>query len=165
MISDQLRQKIIKYFEEEHIFYGEEQIQNIKSEIAYINKFKISWFATQLKIYLSIAILEKETITLEMVKSYSEDFFNYVKNKNKGRGLQSGFASVSILASEKIDFEAKVYCENFAKTRWAAFQIPVVVDLATGELSYFRKKPIWGFIYYNYIKEIIIKNCKCLIKG
>ena len=42
--------------------------------------------------------------------------------------------------------------------RWSAFEMTVVCDLASGELYYFEKTPVWGAAYYAGFRREIQAN-------
>ena len=74
--------------------------------------------------------------------------------------MQSGLGVISVLISNKINDDAKVYCRKLKSgKKWAGFSIPVVFNSETEEVFEFEKNPIWGRIYYPHFKKLI-KNLK-----
>ncbi len=166
MRSTVFLEKAKNKFENEKIYFSKSFLNNIESEIAYLKKFRLKWFATQLKIFISIGVFENGIVTKEVIRKYSDDLINFAKNKNTGipRGLQSGIASIAILAVMDVDSSAKEFCTAYSKIRWSAFEIPVIIDLRTKEAFYFKKKPLWGFIYYSFLRELIESNYSFIVE-
>ncbi len=161
-----LLEEVKEKFKQENIYSAKSVFfTDIDCEIAYLKKFKLIWFATQLKVFLSIGVID-EIVTKEKIEGYSGELFNYAKNNYTGipGGLQSGIASIAILAAENIENSAKEYCYSFSKKRWSGFEVPVLVDLSSKEIIYFNKRPLWGFIYYSFLKKLIETNCNFIIK-
>lgn len=145
-------------FQSKNIFHSEDTILNESTVIGYDKQFRWSWMATQLNTFYVASDLKDTTITEATIEAHMKQAFDYSKNNYKGwpRGLQSGVGVVSILISENVTEEAKVYCKKLKSgKKWAAFTIPVVIDATTKEVFFFDKKPMWGRIYFSYFKKMI----------
>jgi hypothetical protein len=96
-------------------------------------------------------------VTKSHIERFSAEAFEFAHHNYTGigRGLQSGFVSISALITTNATQEAKNWIAGFTKKHFASFEIPVLVDLSTLELVYCRKKPLWGRIYYGRIHEFI----------
>jgi len=126
----------------------------------YEEKFKATWLATKLKMYSFVAY--QSHISKESIATYSDSCTKYALNAYQGlpRGFQNGVGSINVLASESIDAEAIEYAMARPKKLFAAFEMPVIYDLANDRVFYFTKTPMWGAIYYKYIREYIEQNFK-----
>ena len=51
------------------------------------------------------------------------------KRQGMVRGMQNGILSVNVLAGRKIEYEAVNYAMKRPKKHFAAFEMPVIVDL------------------------------------
>lgn len=153
-------------FVKDGIYFGQELIgDKYTAEIAYIKKFRFSWFATQLNTFIVVSKFEGE-ITKNIIENYSTMAFNYSIKNNKGwpRGLQAGVGSISVLIGDSVTDEATVFCEKISKKHWSAFEIPVMIDLSKKKTISFIRKPLWGAVYFPYLKELIETNINSLIK-
>lgn len=94
------------------------------------------------------------------MEQYSKDCMNYaLKNyKNLPRGMQNAVVSNNVLASANVDPMAVKFVEAKPKKHYAAFEMPIIVDLTQEKIYYYKKTPIWGAIYYKYFREYISKN-------
>lgn len=130
-------------------------ISELEVTIATMREFRLSWFATNMH-YFGIYCICGE-ITQSLIERFSIDSFEYAKHNYSGwpRGFQKGFASLSMLASFNVDLEAKKWVENRSKKHYAAFELPVIVDLSSSEVIFRRKKPLWGRIYFNTFHNFI----------
>ena len=141
---------------DENIFIGEEIIGGIPCQIGYIKKFKWSWFATQLNLFVIIGQTEK-AVDRQMIETFSKNCFDYSIKNNRGwfRGLQSGVGSMAILQAAKFDEGAIDFCEKLSKSHWSAFEIPVLYDTSARKLIRYKKNPIWGMIYFPFFTKTI----------
>ncbi|EDP95174.1 hypothetical protein U8527_13235 [Kordia algicida OT-1] len=144
----------------ENSFFSEDAILHQPTVIGYDKQFRWSWFATQMNTFIVATDVKEETITVQTIEAHLKEAFEYSSKNYSGwpRGLQSGVGVISILISENITEEAKVYCKKLKSgKKWAAFTIPVVIDATTKEAFYFDKNPMWGRIYYPFFKRMIQK--------
>ncbi|MBC8756289.1 hypothetical protein H2O64_16565 [Kordia sp. YSTF-M3] len=142
----------------DNIFHSEDSILEQPTVIGYDKKFKWSWMATQLNTFIVASDFKDKEITVQTIEAHLKQAFEYSRKNYKGwpRGLQSGVGVISILISENVTEEAKIYCKKLKSgKKWAAFTIPVVIDASTKEVFAFDKKPIWGRIYFSYFKRMI----------
>ncbi|TCT17232.1 hypothetical protein EDC18_101530 [Natranaerovirga pectinivora] len=131
-------------------------------DVLYDEKFEWKWFATKLKMFSFISyssIVEENTI-----KAYSKTTFEYARKNYKGlpRGIQNGFTSFALLASEDISKEAIDFVQRRPTKHFSAFEMPILYDLNREVLYFYRNTPIWGQIYYEYFREYILKNFSCI---
>ena len=154
MIIDTIRTRL----NEQGIFQADTTIAEKQTVVGYDKRFKFRWFATQLNTFIMAPDYGEETVTVPSIDSYLNEAFDYAKANYKGwpRGLQSGMGVIAIFVSSSFDGEAIDYCANL-KTgkKWAGFSIPVAANAETDEVTYFKKKPIWGKIYYPHFEKLI----------
>lgn len=142
----------------QQIFFSEDSIIEQPTVIGYDKQFRWSWMATQLNTFIMASDLTDQTITVETIENHLKESFDYSRKNYNGwlRGLQSGVGVISILISENVSEDAKVYCKKLKSgKKWAAFTIPVVIDATTKEVFFFDKKPMWGRIYFSFFKKTI----------
>jgi len=142
------------------IFLTEGNVSGKPTVVGYEKVFKMKWLATQLNTFVVASDMGDEEITVEVIKSHLSDSFHIAKKNYDGwpRGLQSGLAVISILISNNISSEAKEYCQKLKTGKqWAGFSVPIVYDSGANEIFEFKKKPMWGRIYYPHIRKLIGK--------
>ena len=142
------------------IFLKDEKILEKPSVIGYEKKFKWSWFAVQLNTFIVVSDFGNENITVASLEKHLSESFTFAKNNYTGwpRGFQSGMVIISILISNNITPEAKEYCKMLKSgKKWAALTIPVTINSSTNEVNYFETNPIWGRIFYPYLKNMILE--------
>lgn len=139
-------------------FQQSEFIPSLHAEKFYEEKFEAKWLATKLKQFVFVS--QADCISMEMMKEYSTNCFNYALNEYKGlpRGFQNGIVSYNILASNNVEDAAIAFAVSRPQKHFAAFEIPILIDLAKQEIYYYQKTPMWGAIYYKHIKEYIAHN-------
>lgn len=121
----------------------------------YTEQFEAKWIMTKLKIFSFVTF--KETITLQDIKDYSTGCLEQALKDYKGlpRGLQNGVVSIAVLAGHHVEKEAAEYVWKGGPKHYAAFEVPVIFDLAYSNTLYFKKSSAWGLIYFDYIKKYI----------
>ncbi|MCL1885983.1 MAG: hypothetical protein FWF98_04430 [Dehalococcoidia bacterium] len=124
----------------------------------YEEKFEIKWLASKLKMYSFLSYLPQ--ITKPDIVEFSKECLSRALTVYKGipRGLQSGVGSFGVLASENIDAEAIAYAKARPPKHWAAFEMPIIYDLAKNSLYYYEKTPLWGAMYAKFIREYTKAN-------
>lgn len=132
-----------------------EEIEEFTCNIAYEEIFKWEWLATKLKIFSIISF--KESIDKETILSYNTHCYGYSKRNYKrlGKGLQNGFVSFAILATENIDKSAIEFIETGLSKHYSAFEFPILIDLKNEKIIYNSKNPMWGSMYYSFFKGYI----------
>jgi len=135
-----------------------DKIGGFDVDVAFFEIFKWKWLATKLKIFSYISYVEK--IDQKTISDFSDACFLTSKKNYKGlpRGVQNGFASFIVIVSEDIDVDAIAFAESRPKKHFAAFDMPVVVDLKNEKIYFYHGKQIWGSIYYRFFREFIIRN-------
>ncbi len=140
------------------IYLKEEKIIGRQTIIGYEKKFKWKWAATQLNTFIVVTDFGDEIITPEIIANHIQASFDFANKNYKGwpRGLQSALGIISVLISSNISEDSKRYCLKLkSKKRMAGFSIPVTIDTINNEIYSFKRKPMWGKIYYPHFKKLI----------
>ncbi|MEM6686893.1 MAG: hypothetical protein AAF617_14000 [Bacteroidota bacterium] len=149
---------IKKRLQSKNIFFATDTLFDTPAIIGYDKQFRWSWMATQLNTFYIAYDFKDASITEKTIASVMKQAFDYSSKNYKGwpRGFQSAVGVVSILLSENVTEEAKLYCKKLKSgKKWAGFAIPVVIDTTTKEVYFFDKKPMWGRIYFPYFQRMI----------
>lgn len=98
----------------------------------------------------------------DVLRSYSSAAFQFAL-KNKTFPLPCGFFEsvfcfAVIITANLHPQLAQSITETAPIKHWAAFEMPVVFDLASGGLYYFEKTPVWGAAYYAGFRREIQTN-------
>lgn len=128
--------------------------------IATKKEFRLSWFATQMNIFAIMSAVKN--VSKDVIEDFSKCSIEYAI-KHKGglpRGLHTGVCSFALLVSSNIEEDAKQWVQKRPKRHFAAAEIPVLYDLKSNELFYYKKTPIWGAIYYGFFRTFIEKYFK-----
>ena len=99
-----------------------------------------------------------------VLQSYSSTSFNFA-NSNKSAPLPNGFFMAvfcfAVVITENLHPQLAQSIRDTAPTKhWSAFEIPVVFDLANGDLCYFTGTPMWGAAYYAGFRREIENNLR-----
>ena len=86
-------------------------------------------------------------------------------NRNKSISLPNGFFVAlfcfAVVITENLHQETADFITNTTPpAHWAANEMRVVFDLATGNLFYFQNTPIWGAAYYGGLRREIERNLR-----
>lgn len=143
-------------------FLNTEQIniRELDTLVIYDEVFKWEWVATKLKIFSFIAYADR--VDVHLIKDYTETCLQYACKNKKGlpRGFQNGVVSYSILVSESIDSSAISFVSKRPDKHWAAFEMPIIVDLSKQKLHYYKGNIKWGALYDSFLNEYILRNFK-----
>jgi hypothetical protein len=138
----------------------EDKISEFDTIVATKKQFELSWFATQLNIFVIMGV--SNDISRDVIKDFSKISLDYAIKHNRGlpRGLQAGVVSFAFLVSSIIGEDAKRWVQQRPQKHFAAFEMPVIFDLKNDRLYYYDKTPIWGGLYYKFFRNIIEKYFK-----
>ncbi|MFW9910410.1 MAG: hypothetical protein ACFFEF_17780 [Candidatus Thorarchaeota archaeon] len=142
-------------FQHDNFQLRQDTVADVDVTVATMQEFKWSWMATKMHFFGIYGVSGE--VTKADIERFSAEAFQFAHSNYTGigRGLQSGFGSLSALITTNATQEAKNWVANFTKKHFASFEVPVLVDLSTLELVYCRKKPLWGRIYYGRIHDFI----------
>jgi hypothetical protein len=107
---------------------------------------------------------EMPNLSADELHRFSNFSFEFA-NKNKTVVLPNGFfMSVfcfAIAITEGLDPQIAQSIRQTAPIKhWAAFEVPVVFDLADANLCYFENTPLWGAAYYAGFRREVETNLR-----
>lgn len=139
-------------------FNANTPIPELNAVSFYEDVLKAKWLATKMKIYSFVSY--SEVIDKKTIDDYSSKCFQYAIHNYKGlpRGFQNSVASFNVLAGKEVDNNAVFFDLSKPSLHFAAFEMPVIVDLKAEKVHYFTKTPMWGAIYYKYLRNYINDN-------
>jgi hypothetical protein len=142
-------------FQKDNFHLRQDTVADVDVTVATMQEFNLPWMATKMHFFEIYGVSGE--VTRNDIERFSAEEFDFAHRKYTGigRGLQSGFASISALITVNATQEAKDWVSHFSKKHFASAEFPVLVDLSTLELLYCRKKPIWGRIYYGRFHDFI----------
>lgn len=107
---------------------------------------------------------EIPNLTPQVLQQFSGASFQFA-NKNRSVGLPNGFFVATFCFAVTITENLSAQTAEFVRgttpeKHWAAFEIPVVMDLTGRSLAYFEKTPIWGAAYFAGFRREIEANLR-----
>jgi hypothetical protein len=96
-----------------------------------------------------VVVARHESIDAAQLAAYSSACFQAAMERTGGvRGLGSTGVcyAVSVFQHAAPDLGTALETTPLGK-HWASFEFPVLVDLTTGSLTYYRKRVLWGAAY------------------
>ena len=98
----------------------------------------------------------------QVIQQYSGSAFKFAM-ANKSFPLPCGFFEAvfcfAVAITENVRPQLAQYVADTAPVKhWSAFEMPVVFDLANGQLHHFQKTPVWGAAYYAGFRREIQSN-------
>lgn len=126
--------------------------------VYYQEVFEWKWFATKLKIFTHVT--HRPEVSGEELKRYSSEWLQYSLKNARGlpRGLNNGVVSLNVIIAEQVSPEAIAFAQTRPPKHYSAFEMPIVYDLSSGEVYYYRDKTVWGVMYTKYIESYIQQN-------
>jgi hypothetical protein len=119
--------------------------------VGYRSQFKLSWLAT--KLHLFTVLYPTAAATDAELAALSRDAVEYAKaTKGALRGFQSGVAIIPALVAETVSEPARAAALARPKKEFAAFLLPAIVDLATGQTFSYQGRIVWGTIYASWLR-------------
>jgi hypothetical protein len=106
--------------------------------------------------HLLVQSVEKATV--DDVKRLFDDGFAYGKKVNWVpllRGMQFGYMVIQCVATYEAQPELIRYVEQQPPKHWALFELPVVADLATSQLHYYRTTGVWGAAFFSDMRKMV----------
>lgn len=119
-------------------------------------------FSWKLFVFLSqhVLVAQVENPTVGTLQSLFDAGFRYAKRVNKVpllRGFQFGYMVIPTIITAQPSRELLGYVSKSPRKHFALFELPVVIDSATGAASYFQGRPLWGFLYFSDMRAIVSK--------
>ncbi|MFL6375265.1 MAG: hypothetical protein ACJ73D_11410 [Pyrinomonadaceae bacterium] len=123
--------------------------------------FELSKFGMVDRMFTFAEIEHLDAATLWNFSRISFDF----ANSNKSSPLPNGFLMClfcfPVILTENVDPSlAEQVRQNSPPKHWAAQEMPVIVDVATGGLVYFESTPLWGAAYFAGMRREIESNLR-----
>jgi len=134
-----------------------DNIDGLNVVVATKQEFQLLWFGTQMNIFVIMGYVDN--ISREVMENFSKHAIDYAIKNNQGLplGFLSCVTSFALLVSSGIDEDAKKFVQGSYKKHFAAFEMPVLFNLKSEELLYYRDTPFWGSIYYKFFRDFIEK--------
>jgi transcriptional regulator with XRE-family HTH domain len=134
-----------------------DNIDGLNVVVATKQEFQLLWFGTQMNIFAIMGYADN--ISREVIESFSRHAIDYAIKNNHGLplGFLSCVTSFALLVSSGIDEDAKQFVQGSYKKHFAAFEMPVLFNVKSKELLYYRDTPFWGSIYYKFFRDFIEK--------
>lgn len=108
------------------------------------------------KLHQYFFITQNDGADYESMRQFTEACVAYVLDTYKGlpRGLQKGLGIYPVMCQYAADPQAIAFAQRKPDNHFAAFELPVVVEMCSGRLYYMQKTPVWGFAMWKGIKRI-----------
>jgi transcriptional regulator with XRE-family HTH domain len=134
-----------------------DNIDGLNVVVATKQEFQLLWFGTQMNIFVIMGGLDN--ISRDVIENFSKHAIDYAIKNNQGLplGFLSCVTSFALLVSSSIDEDAKQFVQGSYKKHFAAFEMPVLFNVKSKELFYYKDTPLWGSIYYKFFRDFIEK--------
>jgi len=107
-----------------------------------------------------VIIKRIDNATVADMKELFDAGFRFGKKVNRVpllRGLQFGYMILPVIVSREPKSELIEYVSASPRKHWSLFEFPVVIDLSTGNVSYFRKTAAWGAFFFSDMRSVVSK--------
>ena len=106
-------------------------------------------------------LAEFDSLDHDTMRNYSKACWSYALRRTRvplPRGFGHSMECFSVATTCGLDDAVGQMVRNTEPPRhWAAAEIPVIVDLETGQLYYLERTPDWGSLYWDGRRETIVK--------
>lgn len=137
--------------------------------VATKKRFKLSWFATQMNIFVIMSY--SDYVSRDVIKDFSKISLDYALEHSlidniwlpwSWWNLQAngGVVSFALLVSPIVSEDARQWVQQRPQMHFAVSEMPVIFDLRNDRLYYYDKTPIWGALYYKFFRNLIDKYLK-----
>lgn len=144
----------------DHLAHAGYQIQNTTIGgrdvlVARRSDFRWRWLATRLHTFVVVFTVS------ELDESLAEELSAAAQQhaiKHKGglpRGQQTGTATVAVFLSEPDQSSVRRWFSRRPKHRFAALRFPVLVELDSATVTYFRGRLRAGFVYSSHLRAVV----------
>jgi hypothetical protein len=125
------------------------------------SRFELSKFGMAENFFTFAEIPNLSPAVLQQFSGASFQFANKNKDFPLPNGLFDAVFCYAVAMTENLLPETMEFIRNTAPIKhWAAFELPVAIDLTSGNLVYFEKTPLWGAAYYSGFRREIETNLK-----
>lgn len=134
---------------------GRSRVAEHEVVIARRSDFKWAWIGTRLHTFV-VAFAPTE-LTAEGAEQLSAAAHEYAITHKGGlpRGLQTGSATIPLFLFPEPGNATERWFAKEAKHRYAALQFPVLANVQTGELTYFKGRWTRGQMYEGHVMGIV----------
>lgn len=119
----------------------------------YDEEFRVKWGASKMKRFSFITYMD--WVDGAVVQQFSAACTQFALNNYPGmaRGMQVGVASFAVIASRNLQNSAVEQVMQTPPAHFAAFEMPVLLDLNTGSLYHMQKTPLWGALMWSDLRK------------
>jgi hypothetical protein len=160
----EILEKFKNEFLKRDIYHSQKNFSNnISTQIAYIKKIEKQLWLAQSNTFIIVGITDSE-ITKQLISEFTDEAFRFAKKNNQGllRGVNSVVGAIAVLIGKDSNDEAKKYCSKLYK-KLSAIKIPVIVDINKNEITFFKGRPFYGWLFIPYYKKLISEHIKKLL--
>ncbi|MCU6747567.1 zinc ribbon domain-containing protein [Faecalicatena acetigenes] len=132
----------------------EEQAEFVSSLHSYLYISK-RMSAALVNMHQYFFITQNDNADYQIMENYTKACVQYALDNYKGlpRGLQKGVGIYAVMCQTKADPNAVAYTKKKPNKHYAAFELPIVVDLSKRQIEYMETTPAWGFAMWKGIKK------------
>ena len=130
-------------------------IAGVPAHVARRAVFRWSWLATRLHVF--VVALDRTVADVANAQRLAESAVEYALANKTGlpRGFQTGVVSVAVLATDGIEPDLRAWARKGPRPRFAAFSLPVVLDLETGESVVPLQRGFRGIVYASFLQRLV----------
>lgn len=134
--------------------------------VARTSQFRLRWFATRLHTYLVARAFPSDMATPKHLDEFMRSAMRYGKTNKRGLpvGLQTAVAAISVAVTDNADNAAHRWASSPHGQQVGMLSFPVMVDVATGEVTYPPRRLVGG-VYSAYLIEIVDKHVTAAVGG
>lgn len=123
--------------------------------VARRSEFRWAWVANRLHVF--VVAFEAPDFTFDEARALSESAHRYAIEHKGGlpRGLQTGSAALPTFVVAEADDETRRWFCQEPRQRFAAMNVPVLLEASNGRVTHYRGDWRWGYIYAAYVRTII----------
>jgi hypothetical protein len=134
--------------------------------VARTSQFRLRWMATKLHTFVVASAFPPGTATPDQLDDFMHAMMEYGR-ANKG-GLpassRTSIAAITVAVTESADRSAHAWTAERRGSQHAVQPFPVLVDVATGEVTHMAR-PLLGSFFYGYLKGIVEEHVTAAVGG
>ena len=128
---------------------------------AHRSRFEPSKFGMAERFFMFAEIPNLDSAILQQFSGTSFQFANNNKSAPLPNGFFMSIFCFAVAITENLDPQLAQSIRDTAPIKhWAAFEMPIVYDVANGGLYYFEKTPVWGAAYYAGFRREVEMNLR-----
>lgn len=126
---------------------------------AHYSGFEITKFGMVERFFMFANIPNIDAARLQQFSNATFQFANQNKSISLPNGLFTCTHCFPVVITTNLDPSlAETLRSSTPISHWAAFEMPVVFDLANGSLCYYQTTPIWGAAYHAGFRKEVQRN-------